>query len=74
MELNHEERAVLQKMAGHRGGVSREARRARILLLAAEGYTTLEICDAVGCSHQTVSAWRRRFQHHGLAGLRRPGA
>lgn len=72
LNLHREELAALQRMASHQGGHSREARRARIILLVAEGRATGEICAELGCSHQTVGAWRRRFQQHRLAGVPRP--
>ena len=51
---------------------SRRARRARIVLLLARGWTTGQICAEVGCTAQTVKAWRNRYQSGGLDSLRRP--
>jgi transposase-like protein len=45
------------------------AQRARIVLLAAEGYSIAEIVRRVGVSKPTVIAWRRRYATEGLAGL-----
>jgi transposase len=44
-------------------------RRARILLLAADGLTNTEIAERVGVSRPTVIACRRRYVRRGLAGL-----
>ena len=45
------------------------ARRARIVLLAAEQRSNTEIAELVGVSRPTVLQWRGRFQAGGLAAL-----
>jgi Homeodomain-like domain len=45
-----------------------EVKRARIVLLAAEGRSTRSIAKAVGVQPRIVSKWRHRFAGHGLAG------
>lgn len=45
------------------------ARRARIVLLAAEGLGPAAIAQRVGCSKQTVITWRERYRSQGVAGL-----
>jgi transposase len=45
------------------------ARRARIVLLAAEQRSNTEIAELVGVSRPTVLAWRGRFQAGGVAAL-----
>ncbi len=47
----------------------RDVKRARIVLLAAEGRSTRSIAEEVGVQPRIVSNWRRRFADHGLAGL-----
>ncbi len=52
------------------------AKRARILLLAADGVGNRRIAELVGASPTTEIAWRERYQERGLAGLTdrdRPG-
>ena len=52
------------------------AKRARIVLLAADGVGNRRIAELVGASPTTVIAWRERYQQRGLAGLtdrKRPG-
>jgi len=52
-------------------------RRARIVLMAAEGMTNSAISTAVGLSRPSVIKWRKRFIDQGLMGLYeelRPGA
>ena len=46
-----------------------EVKRARIVLLAAEGRSTRAIAKEVGVQPRIVSKWRHRFADHGLAGL-----
>jgi hypothetical protein len=45
------------------------ARRARILLLRADGLTITEIAAAVGLSRHHTYKWIRRFMQEGLQGL-----
>jgi transposase len=46
-----------------------EVKRARIVLLAADGRSTRSIAQEVGVQPRIVSKWRHRFADHGLAGL-----
>jgi transposase-like protein len=52
-----------------------QARRARLLLLVAQGVPVQGVAHAVGLTRQHVYKWVRRFQHEGVAGLhdRPPG-
>jgi transposase len=43
--------------------------RARIVLLAAEGFTNVDIAEALGVQVGVVSRWRKRFCEEGIAGL-----
>ena len=52
------------------------AKRARIVLLAADGVSNREIGDVVDMHYNQVAVWRRRYDEFGLAGLgdeERPG-
>jgi transposase len=49
----------------------RVARRARIVLLSAEGCSSREIAQRLGVSTHTVSLWCRRFQAGGSVALMR---
>jgi len=52
-----------------------DVKRARIVLLAAEGRSTRSIAEEVGVQPRIVSKWRWRFAEHGLGGLKdRPRA
>ena len=45
------------------------ARRARIILLLADGMTITDIAATVGMSRRHTYTWVRRFVQHGLEGL-----
>ena len=52
------------------------ARRARIILLSAEGVPNRQIAQTVGCKAHVVGQWRKRYETEGLQGLEdkeRPG-
>lgn len=59
-------RAELERRSGCQGP---QARRARIVLLSAQGATTRQIAQALGLSPPTVRLWRGRFEAEGLEGL-----
>ena len=46
-----------------------QARRARIILLLAEGVPIAHIAATVGISRRFIYKWAARFQQEGLAGL-----
>ncbi|HEX9642357.1 MAG TPA: IS630 family transposase, partial [Candidatus Krumholzibacteria bacterium] len=75
LELSEAERAELESRQRSRAGRSDDARRARVLLMLADGCTYREICASVGCSPEYLSRWRRRFEEQRLGGLyaRHPG-
>src|SRR4051794_7109620 len=45
------------------------AKRARIVLLSADGVSQTQIAELVGVSRPTVRSWRRRYERSGVAGL-----
>src|SRR5215216_1765195 len=63
-------RKVLEARCRAPSTPQRDAKRARIVLLAAEGRSTRSIAEEVGVQPRIVSNWRRRFADHGLGGLR----
>lgn len=67
--LTEANRSALVHMADHCSGRSPRARRARIVLLAAEGWSNAQICQELGCTAQTASCWRRRWLARGLEGM-----
>src|SRR5262245_8078740 len=67
--LTKRERMELMKQATSRTGRAEAARRARVILLLAEGRTWDVICEHLACSRGFVGTWRQRFAAAGLAGL-----
>ena len=67
ISLNRTERSTLRRWCGHGG---RLARRVRIILLAADGLSNLEIARRLRTDQQSVGRWRRRFAAGRLDGIR----
>jgi len=67
--LTKRERLELTRQARSRTGRAETARRARVILLLAQGATWETVCQALGCSRGFVANWRRRFTAERLAGL-----
>jgi transposase len=63
------QRETLTVLARSQRASVREVRRARALLLAADGMANYRIAAEVGASPATVSAWREQFRVDGLAKL-----
>jgi transposase len=77
IELSERERTELEGLASRRRTAQGLARRAKIVLLAAEGLENKEISRRLGADQGTVGTWRRRFAERRLDGLHdepRPGA
>jgi transposase len=67
--LDDEMRTELQRRARAGTCPQREAQRARIILLAAEGVSSRRISREVGMHESHVAMWRQRFLADGLDGL-----
>jgi len=77
IELAEEERRELVSLARAQKTGQAMARRARIVLAAAEGLENKAICARLGADANTVGKWRRRFAEGRMDGLLdepRPGA
>jgi transposase len=77
IELSPETRGELEGLARRRRTSQGLARRAQIVLLAAEGLLNKEIVKRLKINADTVGIWRRRFAADGIDGLydeQRPGA
>lgn len=61
--------AVLRAWASEAGSGPVAARRARIVLLCAQGLGTAAVAAEVGCAKQTVVTWRERYRSGGIAAL-----
>jgi len=70
VRLTPEDRAVLEARCRAATTAQRDVRRARIILLAAEGASTRSISRTVGVEETVVSTWRNRFADQGLEGLK----
>src|SRR5450759_3830141 len=76
VHLSRKDRKVLEACCRSPVTLQRDLKRARIVLLAAEGLSTRAIAKEVGVQPRIVSLWRHRYADHGLDGLMdkpRPG-
>jgi transposase len=76
VKLSKKEREALEGLVRRGTTAQRDVVRAKIALMAHDGETTAAIAAALGMSLPTVSMWRARAAHQGVAGLRevqRPG-
>jgi hypothetical protein len=71
VELTLEQCATLEARARARRAPARSVERARIILLAAEGWQNVEIAARLRMTPAKVARWRARFLTHGLAALER---
>jgi transposase len=77
IRLNRGTRSELEGWLRASTTEQRMARRARIILLAAQGKASRAIAREVGVRPRVVSKWRMRFAAHGIKALKdkaRPGA
>src|SRR5919202_949473 len=76
LAITDAERAELQRRVRAHTTPQRAVKRARIVLLAADGLPNRQIAPMVSMNEHTVAQWRRRFAAERLAGLedrKRPG-
>lgn len=69
IQLKAAERKALEKLLAKRSAHAGHVRRARIILLSADGVSGREIAERVGISTQHVSRIRARFIEGGVEGL-----
>ena len=69
MKLTKSEQTELQRQASVRSGRADCARRARLVLLLAEGCTWSEIRSKLDCADSYINRWSKRFKTERLAGL-----
>jgi transposase len=70
LTLSRDARAELESLARSHRGRADEARRARIILLLADGHSYSTICERIDCTPQTIATWKARYTADGVAGLR----
>jgi transposase len=69
IKLTNSERMELTRRANSRTDRAEDARRARLILLLAEGHTWDEVSERIECSRGFVASWSKRFAEQRLAGL-----
>ena len=71
VSLTSEQRVELERLVRGRRTEARLVLRAKVVVLAADGHTDLEIAERLGVMPRTAARWRRRFLQAGVAGLER---
>src|ERR1043165_301179 len=69
LELKRSDREELESRARSRKVRAEDARRARLILLLAEGEPYTSIQSKLQCNRSYVSRWKRRFLEGAVAGL-----
>src|ERR1051325_8331737 len=69
LELKRSDREELERRARSRKVRAEDARRARLILLLAEGEPYTSIQSKLRCNRSYVSRWKGRFLEGGIAGL-----
>src|SRR5204863_8925357 len=67
--LTNAERMELTRRANSRTDRAEDARRARLILLLADGHTWDEASERIECSRGFVASWSKRFAQQRIAGL-----
>ena len=68
LPVSADDQAVLRRWANATQAPATLVRRAKILLLAAQGAANSEIAERLEVSRPTVIAWRKRYAREGLTG------
>lgn len=69
LTLDSSDRNELEARARNRTLRADDVRRARLILLLADGESYSQIAEKLGCNRSYVSTWKKRFEEDGLAGL-----
>ena len=69
LKLRRGDRPILESWTRAGTVEARVAKRARIVLMAAEGRTNRQIGEVVDLHYNQVGLWRKRYDEYGLAGL-----
>ena len=67
--LDDEQREQLESFSRSRSLAHGHVQRAKIILLAADGMTNIEIAAKLGTTRETVGKWRKRYLKHGIEGI-----
>jgi hypothetical protein len=66
LPVTDEQRSVLEKLIRSHTAPHRDVQRARVLLMASDGFANTRIASEVGVAPMTVKGWRERFSEDGL--------
>lgn len=69
LTVTPEQKAELNSRSRSRSLRNEDSRKARLILMLAEGFSYAEIRRALKCDPGFISRWKRRFEADGLAGL-----
>lgn len=69
VRLDYDELVELERRANAHTSTQRAARRAKVILLCAQGIPLRQIADRVGMDQHQVGLWRKRFLADRLVGL-----
>src|SRR5271165_2949224 len=69
LKLRRGDRSQLEAILRSGTVEARLAQRARIIVLAADGWSNRDIAETVGMHYNQVGIWRKRYVEFGLAGL-----
>lgn len=69
LEVSEQQRRELLRLVRAPTSAQRQVRRARIVLLRAEGKSQQAVAQEVSVNRPVVALWERRFRRHGIAGL-----
>src|SRR5215207_3979612 len=69
LELRPGDREELERRVRSNTVPARDAERARLVLMAADGGSNRDIGTAIGMHYNQVAVWRRRYGEFGLVGL-----
>jgi transposase len=69
LELTEQQRRELTRIVRAATSTQRELRRARIVLLRAQGKSQAQTAQEIQVNRPVVAVWEKRFRQHGLAGL-----
>src|SRR3974377_1677780 len=72
--IDSSQKGILEQWVRSRSLPVRQVERARVVLLASEGKTDLEIAERLRIGNHKVARWRKRFLKLGLAGLAKDAA
>src|SRR5262245_26493461 len=67
--IDSSQKGILEQWARSRSLPARQVERAKVVLLACEGKSDLEIAASLRIGNHKVARWRKRFLKLGLHGL-----